>query len=308
MRVQILNVAGIKRCVLDGVCHRETGTLPIFGWRSHVVGIAAHAETGDLGIDASATALRMFQVFENDCATAVTEYKAVAVFVPGAARFFRRLIARGQRLRLTETAQPTGCGRHLAAAGDDQIGVAVLNRPHAQADRMRRGRAGSDHAEIRALQSILDRQVTGDHVDDRGRHEERRNLARSALEKGVVLRLNGVQATDAGTTNSTAALRVEFTEVELGVRHRLDAGRDAVLHEFIHAPSVFRRQVLFQLEAANLSAEAHWKRGHVEPGDRADTAFAAQDRVPGGNDSAADRRNDTEARDNDTTLAHTLPV
>ncbi len=94
MRVQILNVAGIQRCVLDGVCHRETGALPILGWRGHVIGVAAHAETGDLGIDASATALRMFQLFENDRATAVTEYKAVAVLVPGPAGLFRRFIAR----------------------------------------------------------------------------------------------------------------------------------------------------------------------------------------------------------------------
>ncbi len=123
-----------------------------------------------------------------------------------------------------------------------------------------------------------------------------------------MLRLNGVQATNAGTTHSTAALRVELAEVEPRVRHRLDAGRDAVLHEFVHAPRVFRSHVLFQLEAADLAAEAHWKRGHIEPGDRADTAFAAQDRIPGADDSAADRRNDSEARDNDTTLAHTLPV
>jgi hypothetical protein len=45
-------------------------------------------------------------------------------------------------------------GRHLGAAGDqDDVGIAVLDGAHAEADRMGGRRAGRDHAEVRAAQA-----------------------------------------------------------------------------------------------------------------------------------------------------------
>ena len=49
--------------------------------------------------------------------------------------------------------------------------------------RVQAGRAGGDDRQVRALEAELDRDVARDHVDDRGRHEERRDAARAALRE-----------------------------------------------------------------------------------------------------------------------------
>ena len=46
---------------------------------------------------------------------------------------------------------------------------------------MQAGRAGRDDRQVRALEAERDRHVARDHVDDRRRHEERRDAARAAL-------------------------------------------------------------------------------------------------------------------------------
>src|SRR5262249_41054909 len=137
---------------------------------------------------------------------------------------------------------------------------------------------------------------------------ERRDLPRPALQVVVVFLLDGSQTTDAGAAHRPAAIRVELVEVDSGVGDRLDARSHSVLHEFIHAPRILGRDVLGDIEVTDRAAEANGKGGHVEFGDRPDTALSPDDGIPGDLDVAADRRNDAEACDDDATLAHTLPV
>ena len=46
--------------------------------------------------------------------------------------------------------------------------------------RVQAGRAGRHHRDVRALEAVGDRHMARDHVDDRGRHEERRDAPRAA--------------------------------------------------------------------------------------------------------------------------------
>src|ERR1700686_775918 len=145
-------------------------------------------------------------------------------------------VARGEPLRLAEAPQPAARGGHFATAGDDQVRIAVLDGAHRQPDGVRRGGAGGDHAEIRALQAIADREVPGDHVDDGRGDEERRDLARAhRLQVLAVFGLDGPEATDAGAAHRAAACGIGLGEVDTGVADGLHSGRHAVLHEFVHA-------------------------------------------------------------------------
>ncbi len=125
-----------------------------------MIGVATHSKAGDLCIDAGAALLCVLELFENDRTAAVTEDEAVAVLVPRPAGLLRGLIASRQRFRLTEPAESAGSRGHLSATGDDHVGVAVLNRSHAEADRVGRCRARGDHAKVRAFETVFDRQVT----------------------------------------------------------------------------------------------------------------------------------------------------
>src|SRR5215468_12438691 len=108
----------------------------------------------------------MLELFQEHCAAAIAQHEAVAVLVPRTAGFLGCIVARGKRLRLAEAAEPTARCGHLAAAGNDDVRISILNGAHAEPDSMGRGRAGGDDAEVWALQAVANREMPRDHVDD----------------------------------------------------------------------------------------------------------------------------------------------
>ena len=72
----------------------------------------------------------MLELLEHHGAAAIGEHEAVTLQVPGTACLLRRIVAGGQRLRLAEPAEATGRRRHLTAAGQHPVGIAVLNGAH----------------------------------------------------------------------------------------------------------------------------------------------------------------------------------
>src|SRR6185312_15844662 len=182
-------------------------------------------------------------------------------------------------------------------------------RAHTESDRVGRSRTRRHDAEVGSLQTVLDGQVPGDHVDDRGGHEERRDLPRAAgLEIGAVLVLDRAQAADPGAADGAATVRIELAHIDAGVGHGLDTRGHAVVHEIIHAPRFLRLDVLIHLEAAYRAAETDRKGGHIEAGDRTDAAFTFQNGFPGRLHRAPNGRDDAETRHDNSTFTHTIPV
>src|SRR5438552_2385334 len=226
-----------------------------------------------------------------------------------AARFLGGVVARGERLRLAEAAETAARGGHFPAARDDEVGVAVLNGAHAEPDGVRRGGAGGDHAEIRALQAKTDREMTADHVDDGGGHEERRDPARAhPLQVLAVFRLDGAEAADARAADRAAARGIGLGKVDARVVDGLHPGGHAVLQDVVHAAGLLRLDVLADVEVAHRPADAHRECGHVEARHRSDAALPAEDGVPGRLHGAPDRGHHAKTRYDDTALAHTIPV
>ena len=127
--------AGLSPRVLQRVGHGEARALAVLRRRGDVIGVAAHAEADQLGVDARAALLRVLELLEDDRAAAVAEHEAVAVLVPGPARSLRRIV-----VAWTAPSPGRSCrgrrpsGGHLAAAGDHHVRIAVLDGAHAQAD------------------------------------------------------------------------------------------------------------------------------------------------------------------------------
>jgi len=113
--------------------------------------------------------------------------------------------------------------------------------------------------------------------------------------------IDGVREDLAGRRAATP-----LREVEARVRHGLDARAHPVVHERVHAPRLFRRDVLRHLEADHLARETRGERSGIDAGDRLDAALARQNRGPRSHHVAADWRNDTEPGHDDTSLGHTI--
>ena len=253
----------------------------------------------------SAPRARVLEFFEDHRTAAVGGDESITIAIPRSRRLGGTVVALRKRLGLREATDAESRRRHFAAACDDDVSVAVLDRPEAETDRVGRGGARRDDPEIRPLETVADRQVPRNHVDDRGRNEKRRDLARSVgRQEGVVLGFDGRESTDTRAGDDPATLDIMLAEVDPGMGHGLDARRHAVVHELVHATGFFRRDVVTDREAAHGTADTGGEGAGVEAGDETNAALATQHRIPCTRDGAADRRDDSKTGDDDSTLAH----
>ena len=174
----------------------------------HVVGVAGHAVADDLGENGSAALAGKFQLFEDHDARAFADDEAVTVFVPGAAGFFGIVVAGGERAHGGESAYAHGSDGSLGAAGDHDVGIVVLDDAKRIADGVRAGGAGGGRGLVRSLGAEAHGDLSGGEIDDGGRNEKRRDLARAAFQQFGVLALDDVESADAGTDVDADALVV----------------------------------------------------------------------------------------------------
>ena len=193
-----------------------------------------------------------------------------------------------------------GQGRHggFGAAADHHVGIAVVDGAGAEADGVKAGGAGGDHGQVRALHAEHDGQVARDHVDDGAGDEERRNLARAALQEGAMGVFDHRQTADAGTDVHADAFGILRRHFQTRVLDGLDARRHAVMDESIHAARFFGGQILGDIEPLDLPGHLRGEAGGVEAGDVGDAGFAGEDVGPSLADTDADGRNDAQAGDN----------
>jgi hypothetical protein len=92
---------------------------------------------------------------------------------------------------------PSGDTQDSAPPATMTSAIAVLDHARGQADRVQAGGAGRDDAMLGPLKPNLIDTWPGDHVDDRGRHEERRNAARAAIDQLGMRLLDHRQTADA---------------------------------------------------------------------------------------------------------------
>ncbi|MCY1440193.1 hypothetical protein D9M71_564580 [compost metagenome] len=176
--VDVADVFRLDTGIAQGVGHAAGSAFARVGRRRHVVGVAAHAKANQFGVDSRPAGLGVLQLLEHQGPSTVGQHKPVTPLVPRPAGPAGFIVAGRQRARSAKTAhaQTTSC--HFGAAGDHHVSFTVGDIARGHADAMGAGGARSGDGIVRPLQAQVDRQETGDHVDDRARHEERRNAAR----------------------------------------------------------------------------------------------------------------------------------
>jgi hypothetical protein len=114
--------------------------------------------------------------------------------------------------------------------------------------------------------------VPGNHVDDRSRHEERRNAARAAVRQFGVGVLDHRQAADARADNATDAASLLFAQClahgQTGIGHGLRRSGNPVVDEGVHGARLFGADVGLQVEALDLAGDLAGEVGSIELGDQ----------------------------------------
>src|SRR3546814_1952739 len=80
--VDVADVRWVDAGVTDRVAHAARAALAVLAGRGHVERVAAHAETGELGVDARATRLGALVFLDHQDSGAVAHDEAVAALVP----------------------------------------------------------------------------------------------------------------------------------------------------------------------------------------------------------------------------------
>src|SRR5690606_1629241 len=211
---------------------------------------------------------------------AVGQHETVTPLVPWATRCRRVIIASGQGTGGSETTDPQTAGSHFRATGNHHVRLAVGDVAGSHADAMRTGGTGGGDGVIRPLKPQVNRQEAGDHVDDRAWHEERGNAPRTLLEQRSATVLDIRQPTDPGTHGNADPLPVLIGDLQAGIAHGLETGRQTVLNEQVQLARFLGREILLDIEVFDRSAKTGGEGGQIHVLDQADTTTAGENPLP----------------------------
>ena len=141
-----------------------------------VIGIIGVAVAHDLGINVHTARLRMFHALEHEHAGALAHHKAVAIRIERTTS--RRRIGIGSECTAGRKARNgIGDDDRLGTAGENRIGIAMLDGAERLAHGMSRGRARGHHGQGRAFCLVADRDIARSHIGNHHRNHVRRCAA-----------------------------------------------------------------------------------------------------------------------------------
>ena len=256
--------------------HHTARAVGILRRRCHMVGIAGEAVADDLRIDVRAAPPGELQFLENHHAGALADDEAVAILVEGPAGVRRIVVACGERPHRGKPADAHRRDGRLGPAGNHCVGIASLDDLNRFADGVRRCGARRAGRQIRTLGAETYRHLAGREIDDGGRDEERRDLARPAVEQGFVLPFDRAEAADTGPDEDAHIEGVLRRDAQPGVIHRELRRRNRVLDEEVHLLDVLLLDERQGIPPLDLSCDLRRETGDVEPRNRTHAALARE--------------------------------
>ena len=208
----------------------------------------------------------------------------------------------GKGPHVREAGQAHRRAGRFGAAGDHDVGIVVLNRLERVAHRVGGAGTGGGHGVVRAAQAVADRNVPAGRVEHQLGNRERGDVVRALGDQPLVLRFDFGEAADAGAENHAAAERVFLREVEARVVHRVDAGHQRELREAVDPLFFLAIDVAVGRPVVDVAAELDLVAGGVERLQLVNAALAAQNLLPQVVDLAAQRRDGTNAGDDDASF------
>ena len=188
-----------------------------------------------------------------------------------------------------------GC---LRAAGEDGVGVAMLDRAEGLADCVGGGGARGHDGQRGAERLMADGDVARGHVGDHHRDHERGGATRAALGDRVAVVGEGVDAARAGAHVDAQALVVDrAVGAEAGVGHGLVGGDERVLRVEVQVGGLLLAQQRRAVEVLDLGGHLDLEGLGVEVGDGADAAAPGDHALPGLLGRVAERRHGADAGD-----------
>ena len=229
---------------------------------------------------------------------ALAEHEAVAVGVERAARALRCVVAQREGTHVGQAGEHRLRDPGVRAARDDDVGLAGHDQPAGLQERVVAARAGEGARRDGAVGAQVDGDLARGHVRDRGRHEVRAHVARAAGPQRLDVAL-GLRHARHGAVDDDAQPVAGGRDVDACVRDGLAGRADRELAEARRAPRALGTEQRLGIEPAHLAGDADGESRRVEVRDRADARAPGDEAVPRGRGVEAERRDRTQARDDD---------
>ncbi|MCY1440695.1 hypothetical protein D9M71_569790 [compost metagenome] len=166
------------------------------------------------------------------------------------------------------------------------------------------GGTGRGDGVVGSLCTEVDGQETGNHIDDRAWHEERRDPSWA----GLVQRAGGFF--DIGQTANTRAhghadtLTVGVSDFQTGIAYRLKTCGQTVLNEQVELAGFLDRQVFLDIEVLYRAAKTGGIGRKVGVFDQTNATAASQNALPAARHIRAQWRQHTHTGDYDASTRH----
>ena len=297
-----MGVEVVDRAVNGGHCHLHAADGAFTAWGNHVVAVGCCAVADDFSVDLGATGQGVFQFFNNNHAAATGDDEAVAVFVVGTGRFFRRVVVLGGQGAHGVEQERLAPMFFFAAAGKYDVLLAQLDLLDCSADAMGAGGAGRGDRVVHALDFEGGGQAGGNGAAHGPRNAVRANTLDAFFTQDVECfhLIQGRRAAGAGDQAGTRVgdLLLGQARISDGVFHGQVGVSRCVADEAIDLAidQLFERQVN---GAGNLATQTHFGIFRVESDARATCTQVSGD----GLFVIAQARNDAQTSDNDAAHA-----
>ena len=305
MRVDVIDILRLKPSILQRRPHRAFATFAVFRRGRDVMRVARQAIAQHFGIDLGTARLGVLVFFQDHDARALTHDETVTVHIIGAAGFLGVVAAFGrQRLAGVETRHADLTDRRLGAACDHHIRIAVFDQTRRVTDGMGPGGTSSHDRVVRPLETVADRDLTRDQVDQRAGHEEGAHAARTLFGHHDSSIGDRVQSTDARADQHAGAFLIFFLGGQPArILNRLLGGGHAEQNEGIYLPLLFRLHVFVCVKGAIAAiAQRHFAGvlGHqfagIKAGDRSGPGLPIKDPFPAFFHAVREGGNQTQTR------------
>ena len=149
---------------------------------------------------------------------------------------------------------------------------------------------------------VANADLPGGEIDDGRGNEERRDLARAAVQQVGVLALDDVEPADAGADVDAGALGQLFVlDLVVGHLQRFIGGCDGQMNKARHLARFLFFDELQGIEVLHLGGDLAGKLRNVEAGNTLHAALAGQQRLPRLGHSVADGADHPNSRYNHAT-------
>ena len=194
-----------------------------------MVGIGAHADTGNAGEDVRATLLCVREAFEHEDAGALAHHETVAVLVERAGGGGGVVVALAQGMHVGKAGEGERADRFVGTAGQHDVGAAETDGVVGGGDGVVRRRTGRNHGKAGAHPAGTVGNFACRHVGNRHRDKERGHTVRAAVRKRHCVFGVDVHTADTGTDNHARAGRIFGFRIDSCILQGLESGIDCIL-------------------------------------------------------------------------------